>query len=468
MWEKIVLNLLSNAFKFTFDGEIAVSAQGTAGRRRAELTVRDTGIGIPADELPRLFERFHRVEGAARAHRSKAAASASRWCRNWCGCMAARSVAERALDEGSAFTVSLPFGTAHLPADQIGRAPVASPPTSRAQAYVDEALGWLSDDLPDARTARRPWRRRMSATSDRPSWRGDRLILLADDNADMRDYLRRLLLAARLSRGGGDRRRGGAGGGEGDCGRDLVLSDVMMPRLDGFGLLTALRARRRLARHAGAAAVGAGRRGGQDRRTGRRVPTIISPSRSARANCWRACAPISTWRSCGGRRCASKTNCGAQAQIAQERAESILSSINDGFLALDRDWRFTSSTPPPSGCWSGRRRNCSASEFWAIIRIPLAPNWTANSITRWRRGKAPISKTFIRRHDAGSTSSVYPSRDGGLSIYFQDITERKRAEEALRRLNETLEAQVAARTAELRAKEARLRTILKPASLSRD
>ena len=54
---------------------------------------------------------------------------------------------------------------------------------------------------------------------------------------------------------------------------------------------------------------------------------------------------------------------------------------------------------------------------------------------------------------------VFPSRDGGLSVYFQDITERKKAEETLLRLNETLEAQVAARTAELRSKETRLRAI---------
>jgi signal transduction histidine kinase len=62
MWEKIVLNLLSNAFKFTFNGEIAVTLR--EGEGTVELEVRDTGIGIPEHELPRLFERFHRVEGA--------------------------------------------------------------------------------------------------------------------------------------------------------------------------------------------------------------------------------------------------------------------------------------------------------------------------------------------------------------------------------------------------------------------
>ncbi len=62
MWEKIVLNLLSNAFKFTFHGEIVVSVQMTD--HCAEVRVRDTGTGIPPEEIPRLFERFHRVENA--------------------------------------------------------------------------------------------------------------------------------------------------------------------------------------------------------------------------------------------------------------------------------------------------------------------------------------------------------------------------------------------------------------------
>src|SRR5262249_54073205 len=67
MWEKIVLNLISNAFKFTFEGEIEVSLREMEGG--VELMVRDTGIGIAADKIPRLFDRFHRVKGArVRSH----------------------------------------------------------------------------------------------------------------------------------------------------------------------------------------------------------------------------------------------------------------------------------------------------------------------------------------------------------------------------------------------------------------
>lgn len=62
MWEKIVLNLLSNAFKFTFTGGVTIELAEADGFAR--LTVADTGTGIPAAQLPSLFERFQRIEGA--------------------------------------------------------------------------------------------------------------------------------------------------------------------------------------------------------------------------------------------------------------------------------------------------------------------------------------------------------------------------------------------------------------------
>lgn len=62
MWEKIVLNLLSNAFKFTFEGGIGVELRHVD--RTVELRVCDSGVGIPSRAIPQLFERFYRVEGA--------------------------------------------------------------------------------------------------------------------------------------------------------------------------------------------------------------------------------------------------------------------------------------------------------------------------------------------------------------------------------------------------------------------
>ncbi|MDQ3824752.1 MAG: HAMP domain-containing histidine kinase, partial [Actinomycetota bacterium] len=112
MWEKVVLNLLSNALKFTFDGRITVTVR-RAGES-AVVTVADTGTGIPAEELPRLFERFHRIRGArARSHEGSSIGLA----------LVAELVAlhggtittDSTPDVGTTFTITLPLGSAHLP-----------------------------------------------------------------------------------------------------------------------------------------------------------------------------------------------------------------------------------------------------------------------------------------------------------------------------------------------------------------
>ena len=89
MWEKIVLNLISNAFKYTLEGEIAVSLRESAGHGRVELRVRDTGVGIPERNCPGCSSAFIGSR-ASTAARTKAPASASRWSRNWRACMAER------------------------------------------------------------------------------------------------------------------------------------------------------------------------------------------------------------------------------------------------------------------------------------------------------------------------------------------------------------------------------------------
>jgi signal transduction histidine kinase len=233
MWEKIVLNLVSNAFKFTFDGEIEVSLAPAADGSSAVLTIRDTGTGIPPDEMPRLFERFHRVEGArGRTHEGTGIGLAlvQELVKFHAGGISAQSE----LGRGSTFTVSVPFGVAHLPPERLGVAsPGVSSPT-RADTYVDEALDWLPSQreplhLPDS-TSASPFAKQTSA-------RGR--VLLADDNADMREYIQRLLSEQFAVEPVSDGLQALEKAREHPP--DLVLADVMMPHLDGFGLLKALR-----------------------------------------------------------------------------------------------------------------------------------------------------------------------------------------------------------------------------------
>lgn len=145
MWEKIVLNLLSNAFKFTFEGEIEVRLCHVD--ETVELTVRDTGVGIPAKEVPFVFERFHRVEGARRrSHEGTGSGLALVYelVKLHSGAVSVDSVES----QGTTFTVSIPTGSAHLPAYRIGVTRTLSATSLGPDLFVEEALGWLPDDEP--------------------------------------------------------------------------------------------------------------------------------------------------------------------------------------------------------------------------------------------------------------------------------------------------------------------------------
>jgi PAS domain S-box-containing protein len=234
MWEKIVLNLLSNAFKFTFEGTIALRLR----REGAEivLEVADTGVGIPEHEIPRLFERFHRVE-STKGRTQEGSGIGLALVHELAKLHGGRIEVASTLGQGTTFRVRVPLGAAHLPLDRIKvpRSLVAGGTSS--QAYVQEALRWIPRDMdtplafeeiPAASVDRR-----FSATE------GAR-ILIADDNADMREYLHDLLAPFYAVETVADGEEALAAISRHRP--DLVLSDVMMPRIDGFALLKALRA----------------------------------------------------------------------------------------------------------------------------------------------------------------------------------------------------------------------------------
>jgi signal transduction histidine kinase len=239
-WEKIVLNLVSNAFKFTFAGQIVVRLDEQDDS--AVLSVSDTGTGIPEHELPRVFERFHRVEGAkGRSFEGTGIGLAlvSELAKAHGGKVGVQST----LGHGSTFTVSIPFGSDHLPKERVVRSSVvaARPDSPRLHSEDLAETQWLRRHEADPKLAVSA--DAGSGDASRGMVGGERArILVADDNPDMREYLRRLLEPYWNVEVVGD----GQAALDSATARppDLVLSDVMMPRMDGVALLRALRAER--------------------------------------------------------------------------------------------------------------------------------------------------------------------------------------------------------------------------------
>jgi DNA-binding response OmpR family regulator/two-component sensor histidine kinase len=219
MWAKIVSNLLSNALKFTESGAISVALRPVPDE--LELTVTDTGVGIAAEHLPRIFERWYRppgeagrspegsgiglslVAGLVRAQQGKVSATSTPGV-------------------GTTFTVRLPAvgtpGEVLRPLDPVSR---------ETKPFVEEATAWLRDTKPDTPSAPEP-----GPTRGR--------ILLVEDNADMRAYLLRLLCEQ-----GWTVAEAGDAEAALDKARaerpDLVLSDIMLPGKDGIELVRAIR-----------------------------------------------------------------------------------------------------------------------------------------------------------------------------------------------------------------------------------
>ena len=231
MWEKIVLNLISNAFKFSFEGKIEVRLR--AEGEQVILTVSDTGVGVAQSELPRLFERFHRIEGSkARTHEGSGIGLAlvQELVRMHHGEIAATSE----LGRGTTFSIAIPFGTGHLPDASVRDAATVKTedplPSTQSTIFADEMAEWLPEDPGSVAVSMR------SAAAGRDA---EIRILVADDNSDMRDYVSRLLGARWAVETVPD----GLAALESirKHAPTLVVTDVMMPQMDGFELLREIR-----------------------------------------------------------------------------------------------------------------------------------------------------------------------------------------------------------------------------------
>jgi signal transduction histidine kinase len=247
LWEKVVLNLLSNALKSTFEGSISVRVRPVRGA--VLLEVADTGVGIAEADLARIFERFHRVEHAP-SRTNEGSGIGLSLVQEVARIHGGEVSVESTAGVGSTFRVRIPTGARHLPKDRIA-APRRLPSTATgAEAFVEEALAWLPD-APSEPAAGRDARaghhlddaNAAQATDVHDvAWiaEPDARILVVDDNADMRRYLGRLLgrhWTVEIVRDG---RAALEALGNRDF--QLVLSDVMMPNVDGLELVAAIRA----------------------------------------------------------------------------------------------------------------------------------------------------------------------------------------------------------------------------------
>ncbi|ANE50454.1 ATP-binding protein [Flavisolibacter tropicus] len=236
MWEKIVLNLISNAFKYSKEGTISISVKEVS--QKILFSVTDTGVGIPQDHLSKIFDRFHRIEniqGRSQEGSGIGLAMVKELVRLHQGVIDVEST----VGKGSTFTVAIPVGLDHLPENKIVKDAAAPITTRYANAFVQEAMKWIPTSESELQEAGLPISSKEISLLDTPPSDKKYKVLVADDNRDMREYLERLLSVQFEVITAVD--------GEDAYQKvlqhypDLLLTDVMMPRLDGFGLLEKVR-----------------------------------------------------------------------------------------------------------------------------------------------------------------------------------------------------------------------------------
>jgi signal transduction histidine kinase/DNA-binding response OmpR family regulator len=241
LMEQVIANLLTNAFKYTPDGGVVrISMRATvplAGHPdfadmpegNVTLEVKDSGPGIPADDLPCVFERFYRVDATQEAH--PGAGIGLSLARELVELHGGRIEVESEEGFGAAFTVTLPLGKTHLATSQLAEGDARGGPSVPTPAgtptHIERAL--LDDDLADSRVEQED----PVLDDDRPT------VVVIDDNAELRAYIRKHLGAVY-------RVIEAATGSDGlrvarDIVPDCVISDIMMPGLDGRALCRAVR-----------------------------------------------------------------------------------------------------------------------------------------------------------------------------------------------------------------------------------
>lgn len=427
MWEKIVLNFLSNAFKFTFEGEISVILRDR--QDHIELEVKDTGTGIAAAELPYIFERFHRVQGA-RGRSYEGSGIGLSLVQELVKLQGGTIQVNSVVDQGTSFIVSIPTGTAHLPKDHISttiniNANITN--TGGMKSYIQEALRWLPENNIKTVTSLSSVSQNQSLINSKNS--SAIRILLIDDNTDMRNYVKRLL---------SDQEYEVETASDGIIALsmiqrqfyDLVLSDVMMPQLDGFGLLQILRADPimqdipviLLSARAGEESRIEGLAAGAD-------DYLVKPfsARELIARVEATLKMVTIRQEAALREQALRI----EAEAASEQLKNILSQINDLFLTLDAEGNFIYVNDHVSELIEIPTEQLLRENIWKLFPDVVNTSFyneveraiTEQVIVKFEYFYPPRQKWFEIR--------IYPSEDG-VSIFSTEISDRKETEAALR------------------------------------
>jgi PAS domain S-box-containing protein len=229
MWEKIVFNLLSNAFKFTVTGHIRISLLPVG--ECVEFSVHDTGAGIPPETRPHLFDRFFHARGSpGRAHEGTGIGLAL--VHELVKLHGGALHVDSEQGAGTTFTVLLRRGRAHLP--EVNALPASAVGSPAIESKTDAAGPQGEADVIRDEVIEGNETFAFAGT-------GGGRVLVVDDNAELRRYVARLLSTRFEVMTAPD----GMAALEliQKQKPDLVLTDAMMPKLDGFGLLKAIRSR---------------------------------------------------------------------------------------------------------------------------------------------------------------------------------------------------------------------------------
>ena len=406
MWEKIVLNLLSNAFKFTLAGTITVRLQCL--ENCVKLTVSDTGVGIHSEELPHLFERFHRIknsQGRSFEGSGIGLSLVQELVKIHGGAIDVSST----FGQGSCFTVTIPAGTAHLQPERIGASRTLASTALGSMPYIEEAQRWLSEEKwksEESTDARCPMPDARCPMPDARWPMPD--ILLADDNADMRDYIRRLLSGSYIVQTVADGVAALTAIEKNPP--DLVLTDVMMPGMDGFELLRSLRSNPAtqdipiilLSARAGEESRIEGLAAGAD-------DYLIKPF-SARELLARVEASLKLSR---------------LRQEATVRERTILGRVTDAFMAMELDFRITYANQAAQRVSRTPLEAMLGKTMWEAFPGTIGTQFEFQYRRSLSEQVAVDFEEYYAPFDVWLEVHVYPSPTG-LSLFFRDINDRKK------------------------------------------